>query len=340
MTTVTIGNKKVGQGQPCFIVAEIGINHNGSLDIAKKLIDVAAEAGCDAVKFQKRDVETVYKTEELAAVRKVDESFIRHAIERSKINGRRHQVLPTEALARLMVDITDTTNGDLKYALEFGLHDFNLIEIYCREKGILWFGSSWDGHSAHFLNGFDVPCHKIASACLTHADLLRRIRSNKKPVILSTGGSTLEQVKKAVEVLGTDDLVVLHCIANYPCADEEINLATIDTLRDAFPDVPIGYSGHEQGILPSLMAVSMGACVVERHITLDRAMPGSDQKASLNPLQLQQLVYKIRELEAGNIIIEQLIPIDDMAVIRGDGVKRVLPSEVPVMQKLRRVEDF
>lgn len=335
---VTIGNKKVGAGHPCFIVAEIGINHNGSLEIAKRLIDVAVEAGCDAVKFQKRQVDTVFTPEELATPRKVDESFIRHAVARSKIDGKRHQVLPTEALARLMVDMSDTTNGDLKHALEFGLHEFNHIEIYCRERGIMWFGSAWDGHSAHFLNGFDVPCHKVASACLTHADLLRRIRSNRKPVILSTGGSTLEQVKKAVEVLGTDDLVILHCIANYPCADEEINLAIIETLRETFPDVPIGYSGHEQGILPSLIAVSMGACVVERHITLDRTMPGSDQKASLEPDQLKELVRSIRDLEAGRL--ERLTDPETRALIRGDGVKRVLPSEVPVMKKLRRVEDF
>jgi N-acetylneuraminate synthase len=340
MTTVTIGDKKVGQGEPCFVVAEIGINHNGSLSIAKQLIDVAVKAGCDAVKFQKRDIETVYKPEELVAPRKVDPSFIRHAVGRSKINGRRHQVLPTEALARLMVDIGETTNGDLKWALEFGLHEFNLIEIYCREKGILWFGSSWDGHSAHFLNGFDVPCHKVASACLTHADLLRRIRSNRKPVILSTGGSTLEQVKKAVEVLGTEDLVILHCVANYPCPDEELNLSVIETLQETFPDVPIGYSGHEQGVLPSLVAVSLGASVVERHITLDRGMPGSDQKASLEPAELKDLVRKIRRLEDRKVMVEELVPVEQMNVVRGDGVKRVLPSEIPVMQKLRRVTDF
>jgi len=340
MQTITIGGKKVGKGEPCFVVAEIGINHNGSLAIAKELIDVAVEAGCDAVKFQKRDIETVYKPEELETPRKVDPSFIRHAVERSKVNGRRHQVLPIESLARLMVDVNDATNGDLKYALEFGLHEFNLIEMYCKEKNIMWFGSAWDGHSAHFLNGFDVPCHKVASACLTHADLLRRIRSNRKPVILSTGGSTLEQVKKAVDVLGTDDLVILHCIANYPCVDEEINLATINTLRETFPDVPIGYSGHEQGILPSLIAVSMGACVVERHITLDRTMPGSDQKASLEPAQLKELVDTIRDLEAGRVTIDELVSSEVANVVRGDGVKRVLPSEIPVMQKLRRVQDF
>ncbi len=340
MNTIQIGTKQVGRGQPCFIVAEIGINHNGSLTIAKRLIDVAVAAGCDAVKFQKRDIETVYTPEELAAPRAVDASFIKHAVERSKVNGRRHQVLPAEALARLMVDVSDTTNGDLKHALEFGLHEFNLIEIYCREQGILWFGSAWDGHSAHFMNGFKVACHKVASACLTHVDLLRRIRSNEKPVILSTGGSTLDQVKKAVDVLGTNDLIILHCVANYPCADEEINLAVMDTLRREFPEVPIGYSGHEQGIAPSLMAVSMGACVIERHITLARTMPGSDQKASLEPADLNKLVRLIRELETGKALIKDLVPPEVQDLVRGDGVKRVLPSEIPVMKKLRRVTNF
>jgi len=339
MRTVTVGTKRIGKGHPCFVVAEIGINHNGSLEIAKELIDVAVEACCDAVKFQKRDIEVVYKPDELAQPRKVDPSFIKHAIERSKVNGRRHQVLPTESLARLMVDINDTTNGDLKYALEFGLTEFNIIEMYCRERGIMWFASAWDGLSAHFMNGFDVPCHKVASACLTHADLLRRIRSNRKPVILSTGGSTLEQVQKAVEILGTKDLVILHCVANYPCVDEEVNLAVINILRETFPGVPIGYSGHEQGLLPSLLDTSMGASVVERHITLDRTMPGSDQKASLEPDQLKELVRTIRDIEAGRVI-ESLMSPKDIEVIRGSWVKRVLPSEVTVMQKLRRVQDF
>lgn len=333
---VQIGQHLVGPGYPCFIVAEIGINHNGSVEIAKKLIDVAVEAGCHAVKFQKREVEYVYTPADLAAPRSVDPSFVKHALERSKVEGVRRRILPDSNLARLAVDPSETTNGDLKYALEFGLKDFDTIERYCQERGILWFASAWDGMSAHFLNGFDVPCHKIASACLTHRDLLIRVRSNRKPVILSTGGSTMEQVIKAVKVLGTKDLIVLHCVANYPCGDEEVNLGVIEALRKQFPEVPIGYSGHERGLSASLVAVALGACVIERHITLDREMPGSDQKASLEPHELKELMAQIRQLESLSCAINDLVPGATQEVVRGDGVKRVLLSEVPVMKKLRR----
>jgi N-acetylneuraminate synthase len=322
------------------VIAEIGINHNGSVTIAKELIDAAVDAGCNAVKFQKREVETVYTASELAQPRKVDPSFVDHVIERIKLNGAPRNIFPESALARLMVDKSNTTNGDLKYALEFELKEFDIIDLYCRERGIAWFASAWDGLSAHFLNGFDVPAHKIASACLTHADLLRRVRSNKKPVILSTGGSTLEQVRKAVDILGEDNLILLHCVANYPCADEEVNLGVIQTLRDKFPRVPVGWSGHELGLEPSLAAVAMGACVIERHITMSRAMPGSDQKASLEPKEFSRLVARIRDLESSQVGIEKLVSSEQMAKYRGDGIKQVLPSEIPVMRKLRRVADF
>lgn len=317
---VKIGNRHVGPGHPCFIVAEIGINHNGSLKLAMDLIDAAADAGADAVKFQKRDVRTVYTEAELAAPRQVDASIIRHAMERMELEGIRNPVLPDENVRRLKQDAAQTTNGDLKYALEFGLKEFDLLDLHCQEKGIPWFASAWDGLSAHFLNGFDVPCHKIASACLTHRNLLERVRKNGKPVILSTGGSTIEQVEKAVRILGREDLVILHCVAAYPCADEDINLEVMNTLSRMFPDVPVGYSGHEAGIEPSLAAAAMGACMIERHITLDTSMPGSDQKASLDPGDFARMVKAIRRFEK----------------VRGDGIKRLLPSEVPVMKKLRR----
>lgn len=322
--SVRIGARPVGPGHPCFVVAEIGINHNGSLEIAKRLIDAAVDAGADAVKFQKRTVQIVYSEAELAKPRKVDESIIRNAMERSVIEDIKWSVLPEESLTRLKEDIMNTTNGDLKYALEFGMKDYDIIDLYCREKGIMWFASSWDGLSAHFVNGYNVPCHKIASACLTHADLLKRVRSNGKPVILSTGGSTIEQVEKAVEILGCEDLIILHCIANYPCQDFEINIQVIKTLQRKFPGVPVGYSGHERNTLPSVMAVALGTRVVERHITLDRSMPGSDQSASLEPREFKQMIQEIRRIET----------------IMGDGVKRVWDSEVPVMQKLRRKVDF
>ena len=240
------------------------------------------------------------------------------------IEGVQYKILPEESINRLKANPDNTTNGDLKYALEFNLKVYDMIDLYCCEKGIVWFASSWDGQSAHFVNGFNVPCHKIASACLTHADLLRRVRENGKPIILSTGGSTIEQVQKAVEILGREDLILLHCVANYPCDDNEVNLRVMHALRVAFSGVSIGYSGHEIGILPSVAAVAMGACLVERHITLDKNMPGSDHKASLEPQEFKQMVDEIRRFEK----------------IRGDGIKRVLPSEIPVMAKLRRKIDF
>jgi len=338
---VRIGNKLVGSGQPCFIIAEIGINHNGSLEIVKKLIDAAVSAGCDAVKFQKRTVRVVYTPEELLKPRQVDVSIINNAMARIEIEGVRYPVFPETNLRRLEKDRINTTNGDLKYALEFELKDYDVIDRYCEEKSIAWFASAWDGLSAHFINGFNVPCHKIASACLTHADLLRRVRYNRKPVILSTGGSTMEQIEKAVDVLGGQNLIILHCVANYPCKDGEINLRMIETLRSKFKGIPIGYSGHEKDIFPSLIAVSMGACVVERHITLDKNMPGSDHKASLEPHEFKSLVSKIRSMEDGGaLFIDEPESSDRLKVVRGDGVKRVYQSEVEVMKKLRRKIDF
>lgn len=285
---VTIGNKTIGDGEPTFIVAEIGINHNGSLENAKKLIDVAVAAGCDAVKFQKRTIEVVYTPEELARPRE---------------------------------SVFGNTNGDLKRGLEFGEKEYAEIDQYCKEKGILWFASPWDEGSVDFLAKFNVPCYKIASASLTDDSLLRHIRSKGKPVILSTGMSTVEQIRHAVEVLGQDDLILLHCTSTYPAADEELNLSVIPWLREQF-SCPIGYSGHEAGVYSSLVAVVLGACVVERHITLDRAMWGSDQAASLEPQGLERLVRDIRRLP----------------VWLGDGKKRVFESELPILQKLRRVK--
>lgn len=324
MGMVKIGDKLVGDGHPCFIVAEIGINHNGSIEVVKQLIDVAVEAGADAVKFQKRTVEVVYDSKELAKPRKVDPSIIKNAFDRMVVEGIRFPVLPEESINRLKDNPDNTTNGDLKYALEFNLKDYDTIDRYCREKGIIWFASSWDGLSAHFINGYNVPCHKIASACLTHTDLLKRVRYNGKPIILSTGGSTMEQIEKAVNILGRENLVILYCVANYPCQDYEINLLVIETLKRKFAGVPIGYSGHEIGILPSVAAAVMSACLIERHITLDKKMPGSDHKASLEPYEFKQMINEIRRFEK----------------IRGDGIKRYLASEIPVMEKLRRKIDF
>lgn len=284
---VRIGDHLVGDGQPCFIVAEIGINHNGSVEIAKKLIDAAVLAGCDAVKFQKRTIEVVYTSEELTRPR--ESPF-------------------------------GSTNGDLKRGLEFGQREYEEIDHYCREKNILWYASCWDEGSVDFIEQFNPPCYKIASACLTDDNLLRHHRWYGRPVILSTGMSTLEQIDHAVEVLGADDLVILHCTSTYPSQVEELNLRAIHTLRERY-DVPVGYSGHEVGLAPSVGAAALGACMIERHVTLDRAMWGSDQAASVEWQGFWRLVKDIRAIERA----------------MGDGVKCLWPSEVPVMNKLRRV---
>lgn len=287
MSTVRIGQSMVGERHPVYIVAEIGINHNGDIGLAKQLIDLAVSSGCNAVKFQKRSVDVVYSEAELARPR--ESPF-------------------------------GATNGDLKRGLEFGLEQYREIDGYCLEKNITWFASCWDEASVDFIDQFDVPCYKIASASLTDDNLLRYTRGKGKPVILATGMSTLEEIYRAVTVLGRDDLILLHSCSTYPANYNELNLRVMPILAQQF-GVPAGYSGHETGIPSSVAAVALGACMVERHVTLDRSMWGSDQAASLGPSGITQLVRDIRLVE--------------MAL--GDGVKRVLDSEVPVMEKLRRV---
>jgi N-acetylneuraminate synthase len=287
MKAVKIGSKLVGEGQPCYVIAEIGINHNGDVELAKKLISVAVAAGCDAVKFQKRTLERVYTAEELARPR--ESPF-------------------------------GTTNGDLKRALEFGQEAYAEIDRYCREVRIPWFASCWDEEAVDFIDAFDVPCYKIASASLTDHVLLQHTRSKGKPILLSTGMSTLEQIDQAVEVLGKEDLILLHSCSTYPAYYNELNLRVIPVLQQRY-GVPVGYSGHETGIASSVAAATMGACMVERHVTLDRSMWGSDQAASLEPNGIMRVVRDIR-------LVEQSM---------GDGVKRLLPREVPIMDKLRRV---
>lgn len=283
---VRIGEKWVGEGYPTFVVAEIGINHNGDINVAKKLIDMAVFAGCDAVKFQKRTIELVYTPEELAK-------------ERENPFG--------------------PTNGDLKRGLEFGEKEYQEIDRYCRERGIIWFASPWDVKSVDFLEKFNVPCYKIASPCLTDEELLRKVRATGKPVILSTGMSTKEEIWRAVNILGTENLILLHCTSTYPSRLEELNLNAIPWFKKSF-SCPIGYSGHETGIVEPVMAVALGACIVEKHITLDRAMWGSDHAASLEPNGLNRLVRDIRNLP----------------ICLGNGEKRVFESEIPIIQKLRK----
>ena len=287
MSEVKIGKTVVGDGHPCYVVAEIGINHNGDIGLAKKLISVAVAAGCNAVKFQKRTVSVVYTPEELAKPR--ESPF-------------------------------GETNGDLKRGLEFGENEYREINRYCKDIDITWFASCWDEASVDMIDRLGPPVYKIASASLTDDNLLKHHRATGKPIILSTGMSTIEQVDHAVEVLGKRDLVLMHTTSTYPSAYNELNLKVIQTLKQRY-GVPVGYSGHETGIPSSVAAVTLGACMVERHITLDRAMWGSDHAASLEPNGINRLMRDIRLCESS----------------MGDGVKRVFESEKPIIQKLRRV---
>ena len=287
MSTVKIGNKLLGAGQPCYIIAEIGINHNGDIDLAKRLISVALAAGCDAVKFQKRTVEVVYTADELSKPR--ENPF-------------------------------GTTNGDLKHGLEFDKEDYQEIDKFCRQVKIPWFVSPWDEGSVDFMEQFDTPVYKIASASLTDDNLLRHVRKTGKPVVASTGMSTYAEIDHAVEVLGKDNLILMHTTSTYPAKYDQLNLRAIPEMARRY-GIPVGYSGHETGIPTTVAAAVLGACSVERHITMDRAMWGSDQSASLEPNGISRLVRDIR-------LVEQSM---------GDGVKRVYEDEVPVMKKLRRV---
>ncbi|MFG2527290.1 N-acetylneuraminate synthase family protein [Streptomyces sp. NPDC048516] len=285
----TLGSREAGPGRPVYVTGEIGINHNGDLENAFALIDAAADAGCDAVKFQKR-------TPEICTPRD------QWDIERDTPWGR-------------------MTYIDYRHRVEFDEDGYRAIDEYCKKRGIAWFASPWDVESVAFLEKFDVPCYKVASASLTDDDLLRAMRATGRTVILSTGMSTPKQIRHAVEVLGSENILLCHATSTYPAKAEELNLRMINTLQDEYPNVPIGYSGHETGLQTTLAAVALGATFVERHITLDRAMWGSDQAASVEPGGLSRLVRDIRTIE------ESL----------GDGVKKVYESELGPMKKLRRV---
>jgi N-acetylneuraminate synthase len=285
---VKIGKKMVGDGYPTYIIAEIGINHNGSLEITRQLIDAAVDCGCSAVKFQKRTVEAVYTAEELAKPR--ENPF-------------------------------GPTYGDSKRSLEFGYEQYKEIDNYCRIKNIDWFASCWDEGSVDFIEQFNPPCYKIASVSLTDEKLLKHHRKYNRPIILSTGMADMDLIDRAVNILGKHNLVILHCTSTYPSKPEELNLNGILTLKEQYPDVPIGYSGHEVGLVTTATAVALGAVMVERHITLDRSMWGSDQSASVEPQGFKKLVRDIRNIE----------------LAMGDGVIRIYESEKPIIAKLRRV---
>lgn len=285
---VQVGKKRVGDGEPVFVVAEIGINHNGSLDLAKKMIDGAAQAGCDAVKFQKRTPEKCVPKDQWN-------------IERDTPWGR-------------------MTYIDYRHKVEFGEKEYAAIDAYCKERGILWFASCWDEDAVAFMERFDPPCYKAASAALTDHPLLLAKKATGRPLIISTGMSTMADIESAVEAVGQDKLLIAHSTSMYPCQLEDLNLRMVSTLKARFPHCPIGYSGHETGLAPTWAAVALGATFVERHITLDRAMWGTDQAASVELGGFAKLVSNIRDIE----------------IALGDGVKKLHDKELAQRKKLRR----
>lgn len=287
----TADHRCIGDGEPVYIIAEIGINHNGSLEIAKKMIDGAIFAGADAVKFQKRTPENC-----------VPQDQWYH--ERDTPWGR-------------------MTYIEYKYRMEFGKKEYDEIDRYCKEKKIDWFASCWDEESVSFIEQYSPPIYKIASACITDFGLLAKLKHTGKPLILSTGMSTMDEIEAAVEFLGTNNLLIAHSTSSYPCRADELNLRMIETLRTKYPEVPIGYSGHEVGLAPSWAAVALGANFIERHITLDRAMWGTDQAASVELMGFYRLVSNIRDIEKS----------------LGDGVKKVYESELSNLKKMRRVRN-
>lgn len=289
--TVKIGNIAIGEGYPTFIIAEIGINHNGDVNNAKKLIDVAVFADCDAIKFQKRNPVIAVPDDQ-------------KNLKRSTPWG-------------------EMTYLSYKKRIEFGKEEYSIIDQYAKEKEILWFASPWDEDSVVFLEQMNVPAHKIPSACITDFKLLRRVKETGKPIIMSTGMSTLDQIDKAIEILGgTDNLILMHCTSTYPTSPAETNLKVITYLLENY-DCPIGYSGHEVGLQITYAAVALGAQLIERHITLDRTMWGTDQAASVEPFGLLRLVRDIR-------VVGQAL---------GNGRKIVFDSEIPLIRKLRRRDD-
>ena len=284
---IQIGTRLVGNGHPTYIIAEIGINHNGRVEIARELIKAAVDAGVDAVKFQKRTPAVSVPDHQKDQMRDTPWGYI--------------------------------TYLDYRYKVEFGRDEFDEIDAYCKSLGIDWLASSWDLESLAFIDAYNPPAHKIPSALLTDHELLRAVKETGKPAILSTGMSTMEEIQAAVDVLGVDKLLICHTTSSYPCPPDELNLRMIQTLQETF-DCPIGYSGHEVGLVTSAIAVGLGACLVERHVTLDRATWGTDQAASVEPQGMRTLGKCIRVTEKA----------------LGDGVKHVYDSEQSILKKLRK----
>jgi N-acetylneuraminate synthase len=285
---VKVGSRYIGDGEPVYVIGEIGINHNGSLALAKKLIDGAVFSGCDAVKFQKRTPELCVPQDQWN-------------IERDTPWGR-------------------ITYLEYKHKIEFGFSEYEQIDEYCKTKGIDWFVSAWDEESVDFIEQFNPIAYKIASATLTDDILLSKLRETKRPIILSTGMSTMDEINEAIGYLNQDQLMIAQATSSYPCKETELNLKMIETYKHSYPNIPIGYSGHETGLAPTLAAVALGASFVERHITLDRAMWGTDQAASVEINGMFQLVKNIRDIEKA----------------LGDGKKKIYSEELKNLNKMRK----
>ena len=285
-----LGNRTLTKDSKAYIIAEIGINHNGNIDIAKKLIDVAKKAGCDAVKFQKRNPDVCVPEKQKSIMRETPWGYISYL--------------------------------DYKYKVEFEKEEYDIIDEYCKKNEIHWFASPWDVDSVNFLSQYDIPALKVPSASLNDKELLLAMAKTNIPIIISTGMSTQNEVDEAVSILKDSQLAVLHCVSTYPTPTNELNLNVIKTFQSKYPNLIIGYSGHETGLSTTYAAVAMGAKIIERHITLDRSMWGTDHSASIEPHGLKTLVSNIRDIESA----------------LGDGIKAVTPGEVPIREKLRRIQ--
>lgn len=287
---IKVKDRLIGDDHPVFVIGEIGINHNGDVNIAKKIIAGAKHSGADAVKFQKRTPEVCVHKDQWN-------------IERDTPWGR-------------------MTYIDYRHKIEFGEKEYSEIDKYCKEIGITWFASCWDEPSVDFIEKYDPPLYKTASASLTDLSLLKKINKLNRPVIMSTGMSTMEEIDKAISIMNQKNLLISHTTSSYPCKNEELNLKMINTLKNKYKNIPIGYSGHEVGLAPTWAAVALGACFIERHITLDRAMWGTDQAASVEINGIERLISSIRDIE----------------LALGDGIKKVYDSELYQIKKLRRIK--
>jgi len=287
---IKVKDRLIGDDHPVFVIGEIGINHNGDVNIAKKIIAGAKHSGADAVKFQKRTPEVCVHKDQWN-------------IERDTPWGR-------------------MTYIDYRHKIEFGEKEYSEIDKYCKEIGITWFASCWDEPSVDFIEKYDPPLYKTASASLTDLSLLKKINKLNRPVIMSTGMSTMEEIEKAISIMNQKNLLISHTTSSYPCKNEELNLKMIKTLKNKYKNIPIGYSGHEVGLAPTWAAVALGACFIERHITLDRAMWGTDQAASVEIGGMERLISNIRDIE----------------LALGDGVKKVYDSELFQIEKLRKIK--